>query len=218
MRFAVCTLFLLLTCLLAATVFAEDEVRYVKENFKISVRVSPSERADAWGTLSAGEKITVTKVSGGWSYIKNERIEGWVSTALLVDDAPAVTILNDVKAENELLKTENEQINHELQRLANENTNLKQILDSSNEQAQAYMTLMEKTGNDLTSLVTIKEDYDKLQKELISKTKRLESLEKSASKAVFYNYLRWFISGAAVLFVGFLIGVITKKSNSRRYY
>lgn len=67
-------------------------------------------------------------------------------------------------------------------------------------------------------MVTIKEDYDKLQQDMNGKTKRLESLEKSASKDEIYTYLRWFFSGAAVLVIGFLIGVITKKSNNRRYY
>lgn len=211
-------MFLTLSLVLALPALAEDEVRYVKENFKISVRANPSERAEAWGTLTAGDQVTVTKQSGGWSYVKSPRIEGWVSTALLVDNQPAVAILDQVKAENETLKEENSRVLAELERLQNENHNLKQILDSSNDQAQACITLMQKTGNDLTSLVTIKEDYDKLQQDMNGKTKRLESLEKSASKDEIYTYLRWFFSGAAVLVIGFLIGVITKKSNNRRYY
>lgn len=218
MRFACCSLFIMLSLFLALPVMADDEVRYVKENFKISVRANPSERAEAWGTLTAGEKVTVTKTSGGWSYVKTARIEGWVSTALLVNNQPAVAILDEVKAENERLMEENGRALEELERLRVENNNLKQIQDSSNDQAQAFTILMEKTNNDLTSLVNLKEDYDKLQQDLNGKTKRLEYLEKSASKAVFYNYLRWFFSGAAVLVIGFLIGVITKKSNNRRYY
>ena len=218
MRFVVCTLFLMLSLVFVLPVMADDEVRYVKENFKISVRNNSSEQADALGTLMAGEKVTVTTRSGGWSYIKTPKIEGWVSTALLVDNRPTTAILQEVNEENEKLKTENTQALEELERLRAENHNLKQFLDSSNDQAQACITLMGKTNNDLTSLVNLKEDYDKLQQELKGKTKRLESLEKSASKEVFYSYLRWFFSGAGVLVVGFLIGVITKRSNNRRYY
>lgn len=218
MRFVFCSLLLALSLLFALPALAEDVVRYVKENFKISVRANPSEGAEAWGILTAGEKVTVTKTSGGWSYIKSARIEGWVSSALLVDNQPAIAILNDVKVENERLKEENSQALNELEQLRNENKNLKQILDSSNNQSLACITLMEKTGNDLTGLVNLKEDYDRLQQDLNAKTKRLEYLEKAASKAVFYNYLRWFFSGAAVLVIGFLIGIITKRSNNRRYY
>lgn len=218
MRLRCCILFLTLSLVLALPALAEDEVRYVKENFKISVRVSPSERAEARGVLTAGEKVTVSKTSSGWSYVTTPHIEGWVATVLLVDNQPAVAILDEVKAENERLLAENSRALSELERLQNENHSLKQILDSSNEQAQACVTLMQKTNNDLTSLVNLKEDYDKLHQELTSKTKKLEALEKTASKTLFYSYLRWFFSGAAVLVVGFLIGVITKKSNQRRYY
>lgn len=218
MRFAFCSLFFILALALALPALAEDEVRYVKENFKISVRGNPSEKAEAWGVLTAGDKVTVTKISGGWSYVKSPSIEGWVSTALLVDNQPSVAILDEIRTENEKLKTENAEALSELEQLRNENANLKQLQDKSNDQTRAFITLMEKTNNDLPSLVTLKEDYDKLQQELSGKTKRLESLEKSASRDVFYTYLRWFFSGAGVLVVGFLIGVITRKSNNRRYY
>lgn len=218
MRLKLCILFLAFSLILALPALAEDEVRYVKENFKISVRVSPSERAEARGVLAAGEKVAVSRTSSAWSYVTTPNIEGWVATALLVDNQPAIAILGAVKAENERLMAENSRALSELERLQSENHSLKQILDSSNDQAQACVTLMQKTNNDLTSLVNLKEDYDQLYQELVSKTKKLEALEKSASKAVFYSYLRWFFSGAAVLVVGFLIGVITKKSNQRRYY
>lgn len=218
MRFAFCSLFFMLSLALALPALAEDEVRYVKENFKISVRGNPSERAEAWGTLTAGDQVTVTKQSGGWSYIKSPRIEGWVSTALLVDNPPSVAILDEIRTENERLKAENAEALSELERLRDENANLKQLQDTSNDQTQAFMTLMEKTNNDLPSLVTLKDDYDKLQLELNGKTKRLESLERSASRNEFYTYLRWFLSGAGVLVVGLLIGIITRKSNNRRYY
>lgn len=218
MRFAVCFMCVISLLLLSMPAFADGEARYVKENFRISVRNGASDQSTAIGTLTAGDKVTVTKTSNGWSYVQSPQIEGWVSTALLVNSPPAVTILNETKAQNEILKEENITFARELERLRSENANLKQILDSSNSEAQACLVLMEKTGNDLTSLVNIKEDYDKLQQELAAKTKKLDSLEKSVPSSVFYNYLRWFISGAAVLVIGFLIGVITKRSNNRRYY
>lgn len=218
MRVRCCILFLALSLVLALPALAEDQVRYVKENFKISVRINPSERAEARGVLTAGDKVIVSRTNSGWSYVTAPDIEGWVATALLVDDQPAVAIMAEVKAENERLLDENSRALSELERLQNENHSLKQILDSSNEQAQACVTLMQKTDNDLTSLVNLKEDYDELRQELATKTKKLEALEKTASKSLFYSYLRWFFSGAAVLVVGFLIGVITKKSNQRRYY
>lgn len=218
MRVRCCILFLALSLVLALPARAEDQVRYVKENFKISVRINPSERAEARGVLTAGDKVIVSRTNSGWSYVTAPDIEGWVATALLVDDQPAVAIMAEVKAENERLLDENSRALSELERLQNENHSLKQILDSSNEQAQACVTLMQKTDNDLTSLVNLKEDYDELRQELTTKTKKLEALEKTASKSLFYSYLRWFFSGAAVLVVGFLIGVITKKSNQRRYY
>lgn len=216
MRFSFCAIAIIIILLLPAAVFA-DEVRYVKENFKVSVRNSASEKGEPLGTLTAGDRVNVTRISGNWSYVKAEKIEGWVSTALLVDTAPGITLYNDVKAENDRLFKEHEAITAEVAQLRTENVNLKQILDNSNPQLKAYVALMGKSDEELAELVTIKENYKELQKELAAKSQRLETLEETASKSMFFNYLRWFFSGAAVLLVGFLIGMLAKRGN-RRYY
>lgn len=216
MKGALC-IFAVIMVLFIATAAGADTVRYVKENFKISVRGSASEKADAIGALTAGDQVSVTRTSGNWSFVKAGKVEGWVATSLLVDDAPAVTRFNAVKAENDRLKKENDANSAELVQLRTENTNLKQILDNSNPQLKAYVALMGKTNEELVELVDIKENYKNLEKELAIKSQRLELLESAASKTLFFNYLRWFFSGAAVLVVGFLIGMLAKRGN-RRYY
>lgn len=217
--FILCALFI--CCALAMPVSAAEEM-WVKDTIRVSVRVNPTDKAAQKGLIVTGDKVTVTRNDGNWSYIKsvNSDLEGWVLTSMLIDKAPAIYVNTRLENEYSQLKETYDKDLAELETLRTENANLKQVLDESNEQTQAYRILMENTGNDLTGLLTLREDYVDLQAEMATKTARLEALENSASKAVFYNYLRWFISGAAVLFVGFIIGLIARRGggNNRRYY
>jgi len=74
-----------------------------------------------------------------------------------------------------------------------------------------YETLKSKSPD----LVKVQADYQRAVAELDKQTKRAEKLEEDLSKFETRQHIRWFISGAAVLFVGFLIGFSTKSQRRR---
>jgi len=74
-----------------------------------------------------------------------------------------------------------------------------------------YETLKSKSPE----LVKFQADYQRAVAELDKQTKRAEKLEEELSKFETRQHIRWFISGAAVLFVGFLIGFSTKRQRRR---
>ena len=74
-----------------------------------------------------------------------------------------------------------------------------------------YETLKSKSPE----LVKFQADYQRAVAELGKQTKRAEKLEEELSKLETRQHIRWFISGAAVLFVGFLIGFSAKRQRRR---
>lgn len=211
---------LVLAALVLSIPAQANDGRYIKENFRVSIRVGSSENSEPVGFMTAGDKVTVTKATGSWSYVVDEKgLEGWVQTAQLIDYEPAIQRVSVVEADNAALRQEYERVNNELDRLRIENGSLRQLLDGNNEQTKACLVLLEETDGNLTGLLDMKEDFDRIKNELTGKEARLKYLEDTSSRAEFYTYLRWFLSGAGVLLVGFFIGLIVKRNNNnRRYY
>ena len=77
---------------------------------------------------------------------------------------------------------------------------------------------LEKIRNDYESLkaesaefLALKSNFEKVSKQLTEQTQKATELEEQVSNLEVSYYIKWFLAGSGVLFVGFILGFSTKR-------
>jgi len=63
--------------------------------------------------------------------------------------------------------------------------------------------------------LNIKTKYDKTSKQLAEQSERVEKLEAEISRLGWNQNIRWFLGGAGVLLLGYIIGFFSKRRRRR---
>ena len=232
MKMAQSAAFILWVLLFFSISVAWSESRYISDQLVVSLRSQPQNNADIITYLRTDTKVDILGEDGSFYQVKTkDNGIGFVQKAYLVEDIPKPAIIKQLSRENEKLKNRINTLEQQYQEATSKGDNahltlvdelkesrqlandLQKDLDESKSKLQktsnAFDTLKENTKN----VVEITADRDQLRasnEELSSKLDRIEedkfALQKSQS-------IRWFLAGAGVLFVGWIIG---KSSLSRR--
>ena len=77
---------------------------------------------------------------------------------------------------------------------------------------------LERIRNDYESLkanssefLTLQANFEKVSNQLSEQTQKANELEKQVSNLEVSHYIKWFMAGSGVLFVGFVLGFSTKR-------
>jgi SH3 domain protein len=175
-------------CLFLST--AEAATVYVGDEIKLTVRSGPAIDRKILDIVSTGEKMDILEDGEEWVFIRlSDGKEGWVLKRYLSSERPSKLKLADLQKKHGSLATRSDE-------LAEENEALK----ASNE---------------------------KITRDLQEKTKALEELTRSheelqqdadASSFQMRKYLVFFFSGAGILFIGILLGVVMKRQRRKSMY
>jgi len=103
--------------------------------------------------------------------------------------------------ENKVYKKENNKLNSELKT----NKEISYKIKSS------YETLKKESAE----FLELKSNYEKTSSKLTEQTKKAEKLEEELTKLLLHQNIKWFLSGAGVLLLGFVIGFSTKRHRKR---
>jgi SH3 domain protein len=194
----------------------QAETKYVVEHIQVNARTGSSVEHKIITLLESGQKVQVLGVDKDWSHIKlADGKEGWILSRFLTGEEPRKLVLDRLRKKyNDL----NNQVNGSLEEtrlLKEENQVLKSELILKTE-ALAEITKnyqdLKKDSSEFIQLKTIEQEAVLKLKELTSKT---ESLEKEVSDYRHQQNIRWFLAGSGVLFLGFLIGSISKRNRRR---
>ena len=197
------------------------EKAYVMNPSKITLRKGPGVGEKIIAMLRQDEPVEVLKTEKGWSHVrlletKRQNREGWVVSGYLVTRVPW-------KVQTGLLKEENARLKEKLNKIEKEWSEL------TGEREE----LSGKLGKNRTILDTIRERYETLKKEAsgflklkkkyeITKTK-METAQATTEKLTKENLVlkssqrnTWFLTGAAVLLVGLIFGLIMGRQQKKR--
>lgn len=179
----------LLTVLLASTATAAD-IKFVRPNLDIPVRRGRSEQYKILKFVKDGDQVEFFEENGNWAKVKLQNgTEGWMLTRYLSDEKPPVEQVRELTIENEQLKMGNEKLTRDLKRI-------KELqLESSQELEQLQASTKKEIASSISECNKIKDEY-------------------KASQEV--NKILWFLSGAGVLLLGWLIGRFAGNSQRRK--
>lgn len=194
---------------------------YVSDSFEITLRTGPSTENKIIAMPSSGQPLEVLDAQGDWTQVRmhkpdGEIVEGWVLTRYLSTRIPWEVQAENLNAENASLKeklayAENalEQARareQDLARKLKENTealeDVRAEYDSLRHRAADYLKLETAYEANRSRLETAESDLKRLTEEV----KQLRSSKRN----------RWFLTGALVLFIGLILGLVLGRQSRRR--
>ncbi len=141
--------------------------------------------------------------------------EGWVVSRFLTSKLPSRIELNKLKEKHKALLALADSPYNEISKLKDENQKLKAELAVSEKTLNALKTSYETLKSKSASLLTLQANSKNSVARLSEQQKEVERLEEELSKLERRQYIYWFLSGAAVLFVVFLMGFSAKRQLRR---
>ena len=202
-------LFLLSTPILAETM-------YVSDVLKLTVRTGKGQDYKIISVIQSGQTVEVLQPEGKWAFVRlHDGKEGWVLTRYLTNK-----ITNNVKLQ--WLQKKHKTLTIQATTLLEENTKFKKekkeldsMLKKAEKSVEELNTSYETLKTESADYIKLKSKYTKTASQLAEYTEKSELLEKELTKLEFGRTIRWFLAGAGVLLLGFLIGFATKRQRRR---
>ncbi len=198
-------IFLLL--LISCPLFAQN--RYIVGPQKVTFRATPDNTGKIIEMVQVTDRMKlVEKLDNGWSKVTDkDGREGYVVSRFLTADVPYIFLYNNLKKKNEKLQQKYDAIKIDHTKVIGElktvNTKLENAKNNLADSQSSYQELKEGSAQ----YVQLKSKYDKLLEQMASQESEVEALESKVST----TYIFWFVAGAGVLVIGWLIGLTTRK-------
>jgi len=210
---------LVLFLMVGASPLHAAEVKYVTDEFEVTLRSGTSTANSIVRLLRSGAEVTVLEndLASQYSLVETEDgKQGYVLSRFLVESPAAREILKDlrVKYEQQQLRleqqqTEIEQLQQSLQQEQADSQTLKNTLRASEKELSEVRDAAQNTLNILEQNKRLQTVVDQLREEktLLSDT----NAELSDS-----TQIDWFVRGAAVSLIAFIIGILVTRIRWRK--
>jgi SH3 domain protein len=195
---------------------ARAETKYVVEHIQVNARTGSSVEHKIVTMLESGQKVQVMEVDKDWSRIKlADGREGWILSRFLTSSEPRRLVLEKLQKKYNELNDQVHVLTEENKFLTEENQILKSELALNKEALDGITKNYQELKQDSSEFVELKTSEQEAILKLQEITSIAENLEKEASGLRNQQSIRWFLAGAGVLFLGFLIGLISKRKPRR---
>ena len=194
-----------------------SEAMYITDDMRVMLRSDAGTDRRIIAMPKSGTRVEVLEESeDGWSKVRlpNEK-EGWLLTRYLSPGPPTKEVNARLKSENEALKQRANTLSEENVRLKRGRNDLQKALSNQTQNAKAAKESYEVLKKGSSEYLSLKASHDKVSKDLATKTKRQAELEEKQKALQDSQTLQWFLGGAAVLFVGLIVGFMARRPRRR---
>ena len=194
---------------------------YVSDSFEITLRTGPSIENKIIAMPSSGQPLEVLDAQDDWTQVRmhkpdGEIVEGWVLTRYLSTRMPWEVQAENLNAENASLK---EKLAYAENRLKEATVREQGLADKLKENTEA----LEDVRAEYDSLRHRAADYIKLEAAYEANRSKLEAAEADVNRLTeevtelrSSKRNRWFLTGALVLFIGLILGLVLGRQSRRR--
>jgi SH3 domain protein len=195
------------------------DVRYVTDSFEVTMRSGTSTQNSIVRLLRSGERVTVLENDPvtQYSLIESEDgKQGYVLSRFLMDAPAARQVLTELRAEHEQQQARLEQqtaeiteLKQSLQQEQADNTALKTALRASEQELADVRASAQNTLNILEQNKSLQSIVEQLREEKTVLTAENDRLSDSTR-------MDWFVRGAAVSLIAFVIGIVVTRIRWRK--
>lgn len=196
-----------------------EPVRYITDEFQITMRTGTSTQHQIVRLLRSGDKVELleTDSESGYSKVRTSSgDEGWVLNRYLVDVPSARDRLDDTKKRLVNLEIKTNRLEEEADKLAKEKRALEkerqQLVDENRRLNQQLKTIQQKAAD----VLTIDNENKALKGKVVDLERKVQSLQQENDVLKDRRDRDWFIAGALVLGGGILLGLVLPKVRVKR--
>lgn len=237
MRFSQKLVVLLFTILFIPAIAAAETV-YVSDQLLITFRQGKSTEHKILKTLKTGTPLEILKREEGDNYVKvrlQSGEEGYVLSQYLTNETPKHILISRLEKQVEKI---GEQLARSNAKRAESSQELNTVQEKQSQKEDALTGSIKELNRDLAKtkeelrtttvkfntlvensgkVVEITNDRDRLQKSNKKLSAEVRSLTTENEDLLRTGMIKWFLAGAGVLFIGWMIGKISRKKRSGIY-
>ncbi len=195
---------------------AHAQQMFVKEMMKITMRTGPGNDRKILALVSTGQPVEVVEQGEEWSLVRiGDSKEGWVLTRFLTQEEPSSIGLANLTQKYASLEAKHIA-------LSEENTRLKETVQGLTKDVQTGAKTLKGLQKEHETLksgsaeyLKLKSKHQKTSTQLTEQTSRANNFEEELTKLLRNQNIKWFLSGAGVLILGFIIGYSSKRTRRR---
>lgn len=195
----------------ATTLYVSDTT------LEANLRSGTSQENRIIGMLRPGTKLTVTEEQDGWAEVTLEDGRtGWILRRYLSERPPWRETAEQLQKENEQLRTQLNKVRSEYKQIMQKSAEVEKQMGSQQAEFQSVQREYDELKKSSTNYLNLKMAYENLQNEARQSKAKLDELEKAYGKLRTSRAIRWFLSGAGVLMLGWIVGSSMARMRRRR--
>lgn len=189
----------LITLILSTVAIAKKN--YITSPQSVTFRSGPSVDNKIIKMIPSEDAVEVIEIGDEWSKVSDSSgTEGYVLNRFLTSEIPYSLRFKWLKSQMDKLKTESDDLSEKNKKLANNVEELKKI-------EQEYIDL--KAGS--AEYLALKQKHENL----IEASSKFENKISHLESRVTTIYIYWFLAGAGVFLLGWIVGIIGRKKRSQ---
>ena len=195
----------------AATLYVSDTT------VEANLRTGTQKENRIIALLRPGTQLEVLSEEDGWAEVTlADGRTGWILKRYLSERPPWRVTAEKLATENEQLRAQVGTIKGGNQDLLQKNKELQKQVDVQQKELEKVRRNYEELKNSSTNYLNLKMAYENLQKGARQSNAKLDTLEKAHGKLKTSTGIRWFLSGAGVLLLGYIMGTSMARLRRRR--
>jgi len=205
--------------LLTTALAVGADTRYVSDRLIITVRTGTGPNAETITTLATDDSVEVLAEEGPYLKVRtSDGTEGYVQSQYISRETPKPIVIARLEKERDQLKSRLAQLEKGKSGIAEEANSIREeaakteaALAKAQQELQdvteKYNTLRENSEK----LLEITGERDRLRQENTQLSAKEETLQEENAELLRKGMIQWFLAGAGVFFLGWLIGKISRK-------
>jgi len=209
-----------LVFIFACTIFFSTavlaETNYISDSIKITMRTEPGKDRKIIALLKIGQKVEILNPGDDWTLVQlpNGK-KGYVLSRFLTNKTPSGIQLNVLQNKHKALKANAASLLEENNAFKSKNEAITTELVAVRKELQDLKSDFENLKKGSAHFLELQAKYKKTTSKLEEQTKKAGKFEDELNKLIWSQRIKWFLSGAGVLLIGFLIGLSTKRQRRR---
>ncbi len=206
--------------IVACTIFFSTavlaETNYISDSIKITMRTEPGKDRKIIALLKIGQKVEILNPGDDWTLVQlpNGK-KGYVLSRFLTNKTPSGIQLNVLQNKHKTLKANAASLLEENNAFKSKNEAITTELVAARKELQDLKSNFENLKKNSAHFLELQAKYKKTTTKLEEQTKKAGKFEDELNKLIWNQRIKWFLSGAGVLLIGFLIGLSTKRQRKR---
>jgi SH3 domain protein len=208
--------FLAATLMPALAVTGYAQTMYVSEDCEITVRTGASIEHRIIAMLKPGANVEVLEAGDEWTQVRTAGgKEGWMLSRYLTSREPSALTLERTENKVQQLTAQQEEILEKNAALEADNQRLESTLANTRASLERVSKEHETLKKDSADYLQLKAQHEKATRELTEIKGKAGKFEEESQRLLRNQSIKWFMAGAGVLSLGFIIGFVSKRQRRR---